>query len=187
MDSVYGDKTLKRTQIYDILKKVKEGKNTDDQRHKNPKKTVRTAAMIASVAAAIEEDRRRDIRSLASAHGTTVWTISTILHQDLGLVKKSARWVPKLLSDAQTWFAANNVQRLEHPPYSPDLAPADFFLFRKVKEELAGLSLTADSLKQTWEGVIRGIAAEDFATAFQRWHERCEKCIRIGGDYVEKT
>ena len=101
MDSVYGDKTLKRTQIYDILKKVKEGKNTDDQRHKNPKKTVRTAAMIASVAAAIEEDRRRDIRSLASAHGTTVWTISTILHQDLGLVKKSARWVPKLLSDAQ--------------------------------------------------------------------------------------
>jgi hypothetical protein len=28
---------------------------------------------------------------------------------------------------------------LPHPPYSPDLAPADFFLFRKVKEQLAGL------------------------------------------------
>jgi hypothetical protein len=25
---------------------------------------------------------------------------------------------------------------LEHPPYSPDLAPSDFFLFLKVKEVL---------------------------------------------------
>ena len=25
-----------------------------------------------------------------------------------------------------------------HPPYSPDLAPSDFFLFSKMKEHLAG-------------------------------------------------
>ena len=31
------------------------------------------------------------------SHGT----IHTILHEDLGLVKKSARWVPELLTDAQ--------------------------------------------------------------------------------------
>jgi histone-lysine N-methyltransferase SETMAR len=33
----------------------------------------------------------------------------------------------------QAWIAANNVQVLEHPPYSPDLAPADYFLFQRVK------------------------------------------------------
>jgi histone-lysine N-methyltransferase SETMAR len=38
------------------------------------------------------------------------------------------------------------------PPNSPELAPADFFLFRKVKEELAGLHLTQESLKIAWEG-----------------------------------
>jgi hypothetical protein len=38
-----------------------------------------------------------------------------------------------LVSD---WFDAHGVQRLEHPPYSPDLVPPDFFLFRKVKEGL---------------------------------------------------
>jgi hypothetical protein len=27
---------------------------------------------------------------------------------------------------------------LEHPPYSPDLAPSDFFLFPKLKLFLAG-------------------------------------------------
>jgi histone-lysine N-methyltransferase SETMAR len=30
------------------------------------------------------------------------------------------------------WFDAHGVQQLKHPLYSPDLAPADFFLFRKV-------------------------------------------------------
>ena len=30
--TVYGDKSLKKTAIYDIMKKVKEGKNTEDLR-----------------------------------------------------------------------------------------------------------------------------------------------------------
>jgi histone-lysine N-methyltransferase SETMAR len=38
----------------------------------------------------------------------------------------------------QKWFAAHNIQQLEHLPYSPDLAPDDFFLFLRVKEDLAG-------------------------------------------------
>jgi hypothetical protein len=50
-----------------------------------------TAALIASVAAAIAEDRRMSIQDLARAHGTSFGTISHILHSQLGLVKKSAR------------------------------------------------------------------------------------------------
>ncbi len=54
------------------------------------------------------------------------------------------------------------------PPYSPDLAPADFFLSRKVKEQLAGLHLTQESLRSVWEGVTHTIAEDEFATAFRR-------------------
>ena len=32
----------------------------------------------------------------------------------------------------------------EHPPYSPDLASSDFFLFSKMKEHLAGKHFTND-------------------------------------------
>jgi histone-lysine N-methyltransferase SETMAR len=77
----------------------------------------------------------------------------------------------------QDWLVAHDVQVLRHPPYSPDLAPADFFLFRRVKEELAGVC----TLKKEWEGVMRSISAEEFATAFRRWFEHCQKCIEIGG------
>ncbi len=72
-----------------------------DQRHLNSKKTVLTLALIASVAAAVEDDRRVCIEALATAHGTSISMIHAMLHADLGLEKKSARWVPKLLNDDQ--------------------------------------------------------------------------------------
>jgi histone-lysine N-methyltransferase SETMAR len=101
VDAAFGDKTLKRAAIYKILNAVKEGKNTDDQRHLNGKKTKRTPALITSVSAAVEEDRRQTITALATAFGVSTQVIFSILHDDLGLVKKSARWVPKLLSNEQ--------------------------------------------------------------------------------------
>jgi hypothetical protein len=95
---VYGDKALKKTQIYEILQRVKMGKNTDDRSGFTQQKTKMTAKLlIASVAAAVSEDRRMSIQDLARAHGT----ISRILHSQLGLIKKSACWVPKLLSKEQ--------------------------------------------------------------------------------------
>jgi hypothetical protein len=89
VDDVYGDKALKKTQIYEILKQVKMGKN---RRGFTKQKTKMTADLIVSVAVA--EDRRLSIQDLARAHGTLYGTISHILHSQLGLVKKSARWVP---------------------------------------------------------------------------------------------
>jgi hypothetical protein len=68
----------------------------------------------------------------------------------------------------KNWLVAKEIQLLPHAPYLPNLAPADFFLFRKVKEQLAGLHLTQESLKRMCEGVMHTIAEEKFATAF-RW------------------
>jgi hypothetical protein len=55
-----------------------------------------------------------------------------------------------------------------------------------VKAELAGQTLMQETFKNSWEGVIRSIIKEDFADAFRRWKERCEKCIRVGSNYVKK-
>jgi hypothetical protein len=84
------------------------------------------------------------------------------------------------------WLAARRVKMIEHPPYLPDLALADFFLFPKVKKELAGLTLTRESFKKDWEGAVRTLSAADFAEAFRQWFRRCKKCVVIGGGYVEK-
>jgi hypothetical protein len=38
-DAAFGDKSLTKTAIFSVLKKVKAGKTTGDQRHLNAKKT----------------------------------------------------------------------------------------------------------------------------------------------------
>ena len=87
VDAAYGDQTLQKTAIYAIIKKVKAGETTADMRHLNPKKTVRTPELIASVAA-IEEDCHLSMEAIADAHGVSEKTIFNILHQDLGLERK---------------------------------------------------------------------------------------------------
>ena len=53
-----------------------------------------------------------------------------MLHHDNGAPHKS-KVVTKYLQEER-------VILLPHPPYSPDLAPCDFFLFPKIKKELGG-------------------------------------------------
>ena len=47
------------------------------------------------------------------------------------------------------FIADRAIKTIAHPPYSPDLAPADFFLFPKVKLKLAGKTLTAEAFKRS--------------------------------------
>jgi hypothetical protein len=61
------------------------------------------------------------------------------------------------------WLAARDIKLIEHLPYLPDLEPADYFLFPRVKRELAGLTLTQDTFKKELEGAVRSITAADFA------------------------
>jgi histone-lysine N-methyltransferase SETMAR len=88
---------------------------------------------------------------------------------------------------AMEWMVARQFQVIKHPPSSQNLAPADFFLFPKVKRELAGLTLTQEIFKKEWEGDVGTLLAADFATAFRQWYERCKKCVDITRSYLEKS
>ena len=83
-------------------------------------------------------------------------------------------------------LAAKVFKVIRHPPYSPDLAPADFFLFPKVKNALAGVHLDDGELKNAWDGVTATIAAADGMAVFNAWVRRCNKCIDVAGNFVEK-
>jgi len=52
--------------------------------------------------------------------------------------KWSQRSSPKNKSKEE-FLATKQITVLEHPAYSPDLAPSDFFLFPKIKEILKGM------------------------------------------------
>lgn len=75
---------------------------------------------------------------------------------------------------------------LPHPPYSPDLAPADFFLFPKLKSVLKGRRFdTVAEIKENSLRDLRAIKPEEFQKSFSKLQRRWQKCIQVGGHYFE--
>jgi len=57
-------------------------------------------------------------------------TVRKILTEDLDMRKVCAKMVPKELTEEKSkeeFLATKQITVLEHPAYSPDLAPNDFF------------------------------------------------------------
>ena len=76
---------------------------------------------------------------------------------------------------------------LPHPPYSPDLAPSDFFLFPKLKEHLKDVYFNdTNEAKQAAKTWLTKWSADDFKNGINGWKHCLEKCIDLDGDYVKK-
>ena len=63
-------------------------------------------------------------------------------------------------------------QQLNHPPYSPDLAPSDYFLFRVMKKFLRGKRFSSD---------------EEVKEAVTTWFEEQSKDFIFQGEKVVAT
>lgn len=76
---------------------------------------------------------------------------------------------------------------MSHPPYSPDLAPCDFFVFPHVKKQLRGTRYdTPQDAVRAFTGVIEGIDKVTWSEVWRTWFERMNRCIAAGGEYFEK-
>ena len=74
------------------------------------------------------------------------------------------------------------IKTVPQPPYSPNLAPCDFWLF----PELRGCRYeTIEEMKEAVMKAIDTLSQEEFPGAFQKFLERYNKCIAAGGDYFE--
>lgn len=101
------------------------------------------------------------------------------LLQDNAPVHKSAETMETI---AKTGFVL-----LDHPPYSPDLAPSDFYLFSHMKRHLRGKMFeNADDLRQYVEEFLKEQPSIFYKKAFLELVERWKKCVAHEGSYVEK-
>lgn len=77
---------------------------------------------------------------------------------------------------------------LQHPPYSPDLAPMDFRVFPEVKKMLRGKHFdTSFDLKIETQKIIANYSSDWYSDIYQKWVYRHRKCVATHGDYVEKV
>jgi len=75
---------------------------------------------------------------------------------------------------------------LDHPPYSPDRAPCDFYLFPKVKSALKGTRFkTVEDVKEKAARVMKELTEEGFQHCFRQRKIRMERRRDRGGAYIE--
>jgi hypothetical protein len=95
---------------------------------------------------------------------------------------------PHIAKKVTEFIAGNDVKRVPHPPYSPDLAPCDFYLFGHIKGGLAGASFEElDQLLHTIDTIFQFIEKASLKRVFQEWMDRLAQCCMAVGDSVKGT
>jgi len=87
---------------------------------------------------------------------------------------------------AQKKLACLGFQCLDHPPYSPDLAPSDYQLFDGQKKQLKGRHISSDAevivAAEIWLDRQR---SDTFLSGLQKLEQRDKKFIELRWEYVE--
>ena len=84
------------------------------------------------------------------------------------------------------FLAQRKVTVLDRPPYSPDLAPADCFLFPKVKSHLKGrLFDSISDIQISVTSTLNSIVKDDFYKGIQKLYDRANLWVQLEGMYVE--
>lgn len=84
------------------------------------------------------------------------------------------------------YLAQENIELVPHPPYSPDIAPCDFWLFPKLKSHLRGQQFhSRQGLGGVVGMVLHSIPEEEWSYCYKEWSRRLKLCVEHHGHYFE--
>ncbi|CAH1989545.1 unnamed protein product [Acanthoscelides obtectus] len=85
------------------------------------------------------------------------------------------------------YLTEENVELLDHPPYSLDLSPNDFSTFPKIKNRLHDQRFQSpEEAVDAFKNAVLDLPANEWNQCFGNWFERMQMCIYLRGEYFEK-
>lgn len=105
-------------------------------------------------------------------------------HDKIILLHDGAR--PHVAAPVKTYLETLKWEVLPHPPYSPDIAPSDYHLFRSMAHGLSGQRFASEDDTRNW--VTSWIASKDeefFRRGIRMLPERWAKVVASDGQYFE--
>jgi hypothetical protein len=95
---------------------------------------------------------------------------------------------PQTARISLTFLDKNGTAKAPHPPYSPDLAPFDFFLSGHAKQLLRGAGFPdQDSLFDAIMRIVPGLEKVLLNDVFLFWMDRLQSCATAHGGDIEET
>ena len=177
---------MSKTRVYESYKRFQDGREDvkDDERPGRPS-TSTTDENVEKVKEMVMNDRRITIREVADDGGISIGSCHEFLSNVLGMTRRAAKFVPKLLNFQQKQRRMEVAQE-SLTSYSPDMAPCDFFLFPKIKRTWKSCRFTAiDDIKSASLKELKAIPKIEFEKCFEDWKKRWHKGTIFNGDYFE--
>ena len=82
----------------------------------------------------------------------------------------------------------DKLQVVPHPPYTPDVAPFDFWLFSTLKTGFAGnIFWRIQDLAKAMNSRLHIIPLLEYHIAFKKWPSRLQFCVDSNGEYFENA
>lgn len=105
-------------------------------------------------------------------------------HDKVILQHDNAR--PHVAKPVKTYLETLKWEVLPHPPYSPDLAPSDYYLFRSMQHGLTDQHFrNYDEVKKWIDEWIADKPIEFFTKGIRELPDKWEKCVASDGQYFE--
>ena len=84
------------------------------------------------------------------------------------------------------FLVKNHIIPLHHSPYSPDLAPCDYYLFPKLHLAMKGKwHSSIEAIEKATTDVLKTIPIKDMDKSFDNLLERANLCIDAEGEYID--
>jgi len=121
----------------------------------------------------------KHLRDAVRRHRPEKWSSGNwILHQDNAPAHRAVT--------TNEFLPKHNIPSLPQPPYSPDLAPCEFFLFPQLKKTMKGRRFDyVEDIHANMTRQLRASTKSDYQRCFRQWQERRRKCIQAQGHYFE--
>ncbi len=166
--SVYGDQCMSETQVRFWWKRFEGGDintTTADKPRPGRPRSERTEANIERIRQLVDQDRRRSIRKLSELSGISTFVVLKILKCDLKLKRKSAKFVPRILTEEQKAFRVR-------------LCKENLALWRQKPDEFLTRIVTGD---ETWISVYEPERKQQSSQWMEAGTPRPQKALRGHG------
>ena len=105
-----------------------------------------------------------------------------------------AKFVPHTLKPHEKdlrifdYLTKSRIVTINHSPYSPDMAPCDFYLFGKLHLAMKGKRYAdVDAIQKASTAILNAIPKDDLKKSFDNLLDRANRCIQCEGDYSKAT
>ncbi|XP_032679236.1 protein GVQW3-like [Odontomachus brunneus] len=139
LNDAFGESSMNKTSVYKWHKLFQEGReDVEDDERPGRLSTSTIDDNVEKVKKMIMGNRRITIREIANDVNISFSSCQAIFSDVLCMKRVATKFVPKLLNIVSEFLAKNNTVMMSQPPYSPDMALCEFFLFPKLKRTIKG-------------------------------------------------